>query len=280
MFTSDTYNGTAVHQAQTAGRSRPLLYDVTGHGDPIVLVPGTLTGWASWRTHAERLAASRKVVRVQLRNVELAEASIAIPETYSVESEIDGLLAAADELGLDRFDLVGWSLGGLVSLAFALRFPDRVKTLTVIEPAATWVLRASGITEAWLDDLEARDRELTGKDISVDDLKTFLHRAGVGSGDEDLESHPSWPLMVRNRQVLSVVGTVWDHADSMEALRNLAVPLLVVMGASSPYDIRLQAEMIAREAPHATVLELPGNHTCHIEHMDQFLAALETHLLA
>lgn len=278
MFTSSPYDAAAMHQAGSTSLSRPLLSDVAGHGDPIVLVPGTLTGWVSWAAHADRLAADRKVIRVQLRNVELTEASIPMPGTYSVETEAEGLLRAADELSLDRFDLVGWSLGGLVSLAFALRFPDRVRTLTLIEPAATWVLRASGITDGWLDDLEARDRELTGKDVSIDDLKTFLSRAGVGPDDADLETHPRWPLMVRNRQVLSFVGTVWDYADSIDELRAMRIPLLVVMGTASPYDVRLVAQIIARTAPNATVLELPGDHTCHIRHMDSFLQALDRHL--
>jgi hypothetical protein len=44
---------------------RVLQYDVKGEGEPLVLVPGGLTGWLSWIPHAERLAATRKTIRVQ-----------------------------------------------------------------------------------------------------------------------------------------------------------------------------------------------------------------------
>jgi len=43
-----------------------MLSKVTGEGSPIVLVPGGLTGWLSWEPHAERLARTRRVARVQL----------------------------------------------------------------------------------------------------------------------------------------------------------------------------------------------------------------------
>ncbi len=38
--------------------SNTLLHEVTGQGDPIVLVPGGLSGWLSWIPFAERLSKS------------------------------------------------------------------------------------------------------------------------------------------------------------------------------------------------------------------------------
>ena len=99
---------------------RVLLHEVKGQGEPIALVPGGLSGWLSWIPHAEQLSADRKVIRVQLRSVELAEAGKPFPEDYGVLTEREALHTTVNELGLDRFDLAGWSHGGLVSLAFAL----------------------------------------------------------------------------------------------------------------------------------------------------------------
>ena len=45
--------------------------EVSGQGRPLVLVPGGLTGWLSWKPHAERLSAAYRVVRVQLLSVDL-----------------------------------------------------------------------------------------------------------------------------------------------------------------------------------------------------------------
>ena len=60
-----------------------MLTEVTGEGEPLVLVPGGLTGWASWMPFAERLAPSRKVVRVQLLSVQLGLEGRPLPTDYS-----------------------------------------------------------------------------------------------------------------------------------------------------------------------------------------------------
>jgi pimeloyl-ACP methyl ester carboxylesterase len=278
MFTNtSTTSGTASFRHST-GTPRPLLHDVTGHGQPIVLVPGTLTGWASWVAHAERLSATRQVVRVQLRNVELAEQGTPVPASYGVQDEVDGLLATVDAMGLDRFDLAGWSLGGLVALAFSMEHPARVRTLTLVEPAAVWLLRETGYQDPEFAREESADRELAGTEITIADLKTFLVRAGIGDENTNVEAHPRWPLMVRNRQVLSTVISIWDYRGSLKRLRQLDVPILAVRGGESTRTDRSIVAAIVENAPNASLLELPGDHSCHIEHLDAFLEALERHL--
>jgi pimeloyl-ACP methyl ester carboxylesterase len=254
----------------------PLLYEVTGRGDPVVLVPGALTGWLSWIAHAKRLANRHRVIRVQGRSVELVEAGKPIPETYGVLTERDALLATVDHLSLNRFDLVGWSLGGTTALAFALAHQERIRTLTLIEPAAFWVLQLTGVDTAQFADVETEDRALKGKEVTIDDLKAFLVRAGLG--DTDFESHPRWPVMVRNRQALSICGAEWDYSDSLERLRALDVPMLAVKGSDTAEILSASVDAIVATVPNATLLELPGGHACHLENSDRFLEALEAHL--
>lgn len=51
-----------------------MNFEVSGDGDtPIVLVPGGLSGWVSWKPHAEILSKDFKVIRVQLLNMAAAE---------------------------------------------------------------------------------------------------------------------------------------------------------------------------------------------------------------
>src|SRR5919205_927819 len=140
---------------------KSLRHEVKGEGEPIVLVPGGLSGWLSWIPHAARLSSERMVVRVQLRSVELAESGEPFPTDYGVLTEREALHVTVNELGLDSFDLAGWSHGGLVSLAFALEYPQRVRTLTLIEPAAFWILRETGHASDALAEAEADDRSLS-----------------------------------------------------------------------------------------------------------------------
>jgi pimeloyl-ACP methyl ester carboxylesterase len=58
------------------------------------------------------------------------------PARYSVQTEIDGIEAAADNAGLERFHLYGHSGGAACALAYVAAHPDRVLSLTVDEPAS------------------------------------------------------------------------------------------------------------------------------------------------
>lgn len=263
---------------ESRSSTRPLLHEVTGTGPPLVLMPGGLSGWAQWVDHAKRLAERHMVVRAQLRSVEMVEAGDPFPGDYTFAMERDALLVTVDALGLDRFDLAGWSSGGGAALAFALKHPDRVRTLTLIEPAAMWVLRATGHMTDEFRQLEASDLALSERDVTIDDLKAFLVNAGLGPAYTDFESHPRWPIWVRNRQALASNAAEWRHQDSLMDLRNLRVPILMVKGTETADVLATIVDDIVANAPNLTLLELPGGHACFLEHPDEFREAFEGHM--
>jgi len=57
------------------------------------------------------------------------------PAGYTLDHEVAGVLRTAQEAGFDRFHLVGYSAGGAASLAFAVRHPERLRSLAMLEPA-------------------------------------------------------------------------------------------------------------------------------------------------
>ncbi len=218
------------------------------------------------------------MVRVQLRSVELAEAGQPMPADYSATTERDALIATVDELGLERFDLAGWSYGGHIALQYTLDHPERVRTLTLVEPAAMWVLRESDIDRDSLKRLEEEDRSFGGGVVTIDDMKAFMVRAGFGKPSDDFESMPSWPVWEQNRQALSIIDRVWDYTDSLKRLQALDVPILAVMGTESTPSDRAIVGAIATNAPRARLLELPGDHACHLQNLDRFLPELRKHV--
>lgn len=59
------------------------------------------------------------------------------PPDYELETELAGILRAAEAAGFSRFHMVGYSGGGAISAAFAARHPERLLSLSLLEPA--WV---------------------------------------------------------------------------------------------------------------------------------------------
>ena len=96
-------------------KPKVLRFDQKGEGEPIVLVPGGLTGWLSWIPHQERLAERYRVIRVQPIHNELGSAGEPGQPGYTAEVEREALRMTLDDLGFDRVHLAGWSGGAKLS---------------------------------------------------------------------------------------------------------------------------------------------------------------------
>ncbi len=59
------------------------------------------------------------------------------PTDFGLGTEVEGILRTVEEAGIERFHLVGFSAGGAVSLAFAAKYPQRLRSLALVEPA--WI---------------------------------------------------------------------------------------------------------------------------------------------
>ena len=168
-----------------------MLSAAAGEGAPLILILGGLTGWARWEPHVEPLCLSRQVVRLQLLNVQYGLENRDLPADYSVKTESRALAKALDELGLGApVDVADWSSGALVSLDFALDHAGRVRTLTLIEPPAFWVLRALGTSDTEARRVEAMVRTLLG-DLSEDQLERFVSAVGLCPPGESSRRFPS-----------------------------------------------------------------------------------------
>ena len=258
---------------------RVLQYEVKGNGEPLVLVPGGLTGWLSWIPHAERLAATRRVIRVQPIHNELGSAGRAGEPGYTAETERESLRLTLDELDIDAADMAGWSGGGRALIEFALAYPERVRTLTLVEPAAYWVLEQLGEHDAEVEHLNEFIHALAGRDVTEEDLSEFLRMAGFLQPGEDARDHPMWERWLPHRMALSWQSEKLDRSGrSVDELANIHCPVLLVKGTvTGDWEKRL-VDVLGDHIPKARVLELPGDHAAHIQSIDAFLEALDKHL--
>jgi pimeloyl-ACP methyl ester carboxylesterase/DNA-binding CsgD family transcriptional regulator len=111
-----------------------IAYAVHGDGPPLVVVSCWLShlqhDWESpvWRHFLDDLGAVTTLVRYDERGFGLSEWSV---DDFSLDSRVMDLEAVVDDLGLDRFGLLGMSGGSPVALEYALRHPDRVSRMVV-----------------------------------------------------------------------------------------------------------------------------------------------------
>lgn len=242
---------------------------IAGEGRPLVLVPGGLTGWLSWIPIADRLASTRKVIRVQLLSVQLGLEGKPLPQGYSPKTEADALGETLNAIGLGKpVDFAGWSYGGGVLLDFLLDHPDWARTVTLIEPEVPWV-------RPELDPDTERQRaetiRLSRVDISEAELETFVRHAGLAPTGTDPGELDSWPTMVQHRQSLRAIPTIWEYPGDPGRLSTFAAPCLLVKGTGSTANDHAMVDILGRELPDARVVELPGSHSAHLVSTDTFL---------
>lgn len=258
---------------------RVLRYDDRGAGETIVLVPGGLTGWLSWLPHQERLDGRYRVIRVQPIHNELGSDGQPGQPGYTADVEREALRMTIDALGLDRPHFAGWSGGGKAVLELATEYPDRVDTLTLVEPAAYWVLEQLGEQPEILEELNRFLHPLYGQEVTEDDLATFLEYAGFVATRTEARSHPNWDRWVSHRMALSWQDEALDHPDrTVDDLERVSCRTLLVKGTVTAEWLKRVVDVLGQRLPSATVQELQGSHACHIESIDQFLEALDRHL--
>jgi len=270
-----------------------MLTKVSGIGAPLVLVPGGVTGWLDWELHTKRLKATRKVIRVQLLNVQYGLENRPLPPGYSVKMESRALKAAIDGLGLDtRCDIAAWSHGALVALDYALDNVERIRSLTLIEPPAWWALRslregdsqgtfyirevgrAMGQGDVVADHATSLP-DIGRDDVSEDVLEQFLYAIGICAQGQSARSLSQWPVWVRHRQSLRGAFAPVEHDDVLERLRMFTRPVLLVKGTGSVPFLHRVIDALATQLPRSRVVEIPRGHAPQIVSMDRFLKQME-----
>ena len=118
------------HIGQAAPRLHYLRYG--GKGPPLILVPGITSPAITWGFVAERLGATNDVYVLDTRGRGLSET--ASDGNYGLDAYTDDVLRLADGLKLDRFSLLGHSMGARIGLRLSETRRNRLTSLILVDP--------------------------------------------------------------------------------------------------------------------------------------------------
>ncbi|HMG31370.1 MAG TPA: alpha/beta fold hydrolase [Jiangellaceae bacterium] len=231
----DVSTGTT-HAITTADGIR-LAYRVEGNPEapPVVLLHGLGDDASSWDDVAPALADRHRVYVPEMRG----HGGSDWPGSYSLTLMRDDVVGLLSVLGLERVDIVGHSMGGIIGYLLAAERPDLVGRLVLEEAPAPVAADPP--------------RELPEEQPAD---AGFDWMAVAALYDERNHPDPSW----------------WN------LFARISAPTLVIAGGPSsllPQDAL--AEMAAR-IPDARLVTIPGGHLVHEQCPDEFVAEVHTFL--
>ena len=218
--------------------------------ETILLLHGSSESGAVWFGWVPHLARHFRVVRPDMRGF---GQSTPMPRDYAwkLDDIVDDFAKLMSKLGVERFHLVGAKIAGTISRRFAARFPERVRTLTLVGTPPPRRDHKPGVLPQWLAQIEREGVESWARG-------TMSGRLGRNFPREGFE----WWAKLMGRTPLSTalgfVATIpgWDVA---EDLPRITCPTLVITTEGSALGSADDVKAWQQKIPRSKLLVLPGD---------------------
>jgi len=243
-----------------------LYFEAHGAGDEtIVLVPGLGLTSRAWAGVVERLKTDYRVVAVDPRGAGQSDKPDVV---YSGETNATDTRAIFDAAGIERGHFVGMSMGGMIGQEFAIRFPERVKSLVLASTYAAcdaWSRRLFEVRRQMILELGLLDH------FKLSIMFVFSPFAFRRMADEVAaieasltENPPDKKAYLRQMQFCM------DH-DTVDRLDQIKAPTLAVTGLHDILTSPIQGQELTEWIGGARYVEFPeASHGLIFEEVDEF----------
>ena len=266
-----------------------LFSEVSGNpSDPaILLVMGAMASGLWWPDEfCHQLAArGRYVMRYDHRDTGGSTSHEPGALRYTLEDLADDAVSVLDGHGVERAHMVGMSLGGWLSQLVALKYPDRVLTLTLIaserlaptDPAmppmdpAVLEYHARGAALDWTDRAAVLDYQIGAWRLLTGSAHPFNEADIREMATADFDRTPN--LLTPFNHALLGDAPAWHGR-----LGEITLPALVIHGTEDKVLPYAHGQALERDLPNARLLTLEGSgHELHRADWPTMIDAIIAH---
>jgi pimeloyl-ACP methyl ester carboxylesterase len=251
-----------------------LYYEEHGSGEPILCVHGTGSSTVLWRRPATELAKHGRTIVYDRRGFGISER----PEPFvtDVHQHADDAAALIEALRLTPAIVIGRSQGGEIAVDLALRYPDRVRALALLEGGG---MSLSEEFDRWRSELLRSVFAAAAKDVGS--VGETMFRIVLGdAGWEALPDEVQRVFVANSPAILAEERGAQLEVIPAE-LGSIAKPVLLVGARDSGPAFAEVTELTARAMPSARVEWVDGTHLIDAAHpvvlafVDEVLAGRE-----
>jgi pimeloyl-ACP methyl ester carboxylesterase len=144
---------TTAQQGFAAINGTNIYYEVSGHGEPLILIHSLLMHSGMWDDQVTAFQDRYQVIRYDLSGFGQSKPPI-------TASDADDLNALMQQLGIERAHVLGLSIGAEIALGFALAYPQRVKSLILVSSGLDGFAYSEAASQNWqnfITPVQARD---------------------------------------------------------------------------------------------------------------------------
>jgi epoxide hydrolase 4 len=268
----------AFHEGEDGTR---IHYVHRGEGKPILFMHGFPQFWFLWRHQLADLGADHAVYAPDLRGYNLSDKPADV-DAYRMRNMLGDITGLVEELDLAPFTLVGHDWGGIVSWAFALKYPELLEKFVIVDspPPFTWNrdLRESPKQREAVNYMLELSKPSPGPEemVAANDfamLDAMLEQIGGSdarlSDDERAAYHEAWSQpgaiqgglnyyrAARMGDQVAAGGVPEEYEAKIKAMR-LEVPTLVIWGERDPALLVGLTRGLEEWIPEMRLEVLPG----------------------
>ena len=252
-----------------AGQTPMHIADTERGERCVVLLHGYLESMLVWDEFVDLLKGSVRVVTVDLPGHGV---SMVTGETHTMEYLAECVALAMEALGIERYSVVGHSMGGYVALAMLDKYASRLESITLL----------SSTTSA--DSQEKCDRRRREIELIKAGKKNTLARLVPHAGfapqnvkrlNDYIEDLRELILITEDEGVIAILGGMIERKNRGEQLRDSGIPHLFIFGKHDYYIPNEVAEEMIAQDPNARVLWLEeSGHMGFIEEPERCVEAI------
>ena len=238
-----------------------IYYEAHGAGPALLLSHGYGATCRMWDGQVAAFADRYRMILWDMRG-HGQSGDPSDPALYSAGLTVGDMSAVLDACGVGRAIIGGLSLGGVMSLAFHLAHPARVRALLLCDTGPGF--RNPEARRQWNERAEARARDLEAKGLAD----------AHGGAETRLGRHRSARGLAGAAR-----GMLAQHDSSLiDSLPDIAVPTLVLVG-SDDRNFLAASEYMAGKIPGAQKIVIPdAGHAANLDRPDAFNRAVEAFL--